>query len=225
MENSIKAFVFDVYGTLFDVTAIKNECEKLYPGYGEKISQTWRTKQVEYFMLRQLMGNYATLHSVTHQALKYTLNENGLQSSEKNEQLLLQAYLELPLYEEVAEVLAQLKDQNLVVFSNGSHDMLDPLIEHAGLTSSFSRIISIDEIKQFKPAPTAYEYASEELGIKKDEVLFMSSNGWDISGAKNFGFQTAWINRKNLPVEELELEPDYIFNDLNGLLKWESGVN
>lgn len=220
MNSSIKAFVFDVYGTLFDVTAIKKECEELYPGYGEKISQTWRTKQVEYFMLRQLMGNYDTLYSITHQALKYTLKENGLQSNEQNEQQLLVAYLHLPLYAEVKEVLTQLKDQNLVVFSNGSHDMLDPLIEHAGLTRSFSYIISIDEIKQFKPAPSAYEYVWEELGIEKNEVLFMSSNGWDISGAKNFGFQTAWINRKNLPVEELELDPDYIFNDLTGLLKW-----
>lgn len=220
MNSSIKAFVFDVYGTLFDVTAIKKECEELYPGYGEKISQTWRSKQVEYFMLRQLMGNYDTLYSITHQALKYTLKEYGLQSNKQNEQQLLVAYLHLPLYAEVKEVLTQLKGQNLVVFSNGSHDMLDPLIEHAGLTRSFSRIISIDEIKQFKPAPSAYEYVWEELRIEKNEVLFMSSNGWDISGAKNFGFQTAWINRKNLPVEELELDPDYIFNDLTGLLKW-----
>ncbi|MDQ0430415.1 2-haloacid dehalogenase [Planomicrobium stackebrandtii] len=220
MDNSIKAFVFDVYGTLFDVTAIKKECEDLYPGCGEKISQTWRTKQVEYFMLRQLMGNYDTLYSITHQALKYTLKENGLQSSEQNEQLLLEAYLHLPLYMEVEAVLAQLEDKNLVVFSNGSHDMLDPLIENAGLTDLFSRIISIDEVKQFKPAPASYEYAWEKFGIEKHEVLFMSSNGWDISGAKNFGFQTAWINRKNLPKEELGLEPDYIFKDLNGLLKW-----
>ncbi|WP_142829469.1 haloacid dehalogenase type II [Planococcus soli] len=220
MDNSIKAFVFDVYGTLFDVTAIKKECEDLYPGYGEKISQTWRTKQVEYFMLRQLMGNYDTLYSITHQALKHTLKENGLQSSEQNEHLLLEAYLHLPLYMEVEAVLAQLEDKNLVVFSNGSHDMLDPLIENAGLTDLFSRIISIDEVKQFKPAPASYEYAWEKFGIEKHEVLFMSSNGWDISGAKNFGFQTAWINRKNLPKEELGLEPDYIFKDLNGLLKW-----
>lgn len=220
MNNSIKAFVFDVYGTLFDVTAIKKECEELYPGYGEKISQTWRTKQVEYFMLRQLMGNYDTLYSITHQALKYVLKENGLQSSEQNERQLLESYLQLPLYAEVDEVLTQLKDQNLVVFSNGSHDMLDPLIEHAGLSSLFTHIISIDEIKQFKPAPASYEYAWKKLGIEKHEVLFMSSNGWDVSGAKNFGFQTAWINRKNLPAEELGLEPDFIFKDLNGLLKW-----
>lgn len=220
MKSQIKAFVFDVYGTLFDVTAVKDECEKLYPGYGETISQTWRTKQVEYFMLRQLMGNYATLSSITHQALKYALKENELKSNEQNEQHLLEAYLHLPLYAEVENVLTQLKEQKLVVFSNGSHDMLDPLIENAGLENLFSEVLSIDEIQQFKPTPASYQYAVEKLDLENHEVLFMSSNGWDISGAKNFGFQTAWINRKNLPIEELELEPDYIFSDLNGLLKW-----
>ncbi|AIY04997.1 haloacid dehalogenase family protein [Planococcus sp. PAMC 21323] len=220
MDNSIKAFVFDVYGTLFDVTAIKKECEELYPGYGEKISQTWRSKQVEYFMLRQLMGNYDTLFSITHAALKYALHENDLQVSEENEQKLLDAYLHLPLYLESKRVLTQLKDKNLVVFSNGSHDMLDPLVENAGLNDLLNQVLSIDDIKQFKPTPASYQYALEKLGIESHEVLFMSSNGWDVSGAKSFGFQTAWINRKNAPVEELDLEPDYIFDDLNGLLKW-----
>ena len=220
MSSQIKAFVFDVYGTLFDVTAIKDECDKLYPGYGETISQTWRSKQVEYFMLRQLMGNYTTLYSITHDALKYALNENGLKSSGQNEQQLLEAYLHLPLYEEVEEVLTELKDKKLVVFSNGSHDMLDPLIENAGLEDVFSEILSIDEIKQFKPAQASYQYAKEKIGLESHEVLFMSSNGWDISGAKSFGFQTAWINRKSLPTEQLGLEPDYVFPDLNGLLKW-----
>ncbi|OZS78214.1 haloacid dehalogenase, type II [Tetzosporium hominis] len=220
MGSQIKAFVFDVYGTLFDVTAIKDECEKLYPGYGETISQTWRSKQVEYFMLRQLMGNYATLYSITHDALKYALNDSDLKASEQNDRQLLEAYLHLPLYPEVEKVLIELKNQKLVVFSNGSHDMLDPLIENAGLADSFAEVLSIDEIKQFKPAPASYQYAMEKLNLEKGEVLFMSSNGWDISGAKNFGFQTAWINRKNSPIEELDLNPDYIFQDLNGLLKW-----
>lgn len=218
MGSPIKAFVFDVYGTLFDVTAIQKECEDFYPGYGEKISQSWRSKQVEYFMLRQLMGNYKTLYEITHDALKYALQEQGIESNDQNEQKLLDAYLRLPLYSEVADVLEQLKEQKLVVFSNGSHDMLDPLIEHAELKEVLTDILSIDEIKQFKPTPASYEYALGKLGIEREEVLFMSSNGWDVSGAKSFGFQTAWINRKNLPVEELGLEPDYIFEDLNGLL-------
>ncbi|OHX51133.1 haloacid dehalogenase, type II [Planococcus salinarum] len=219
MSSTVKAYIFDVYGTLFDVIGIKEECETLFPGHGEEISQRWRTKQVEYFLLRQMMGNYATLHTITRQALRYALNELGKESDEKAERQLLEAYRRLPLYPEAEGVLKQLEGKDLIVFSNGSHDMLDPLIEHAGLANVFARIISMDEIKQFKPAPSSYQYALEVLGVEKQEVLFMSSNGWDISGAKNFGFRTAWINRKNLPVEELGLPPDYIFSDLIGLLE------
>jgi len=133
---------------------------------------------------------------------------------------LLEAYLQLPAYPEVEDVLKQLKEKELIVFSNGSHNMLDPLVQHAGFREFFNHILSIDEVKQYKPSPASYNYALELLGVKRSEVLFMSSNGWDISGAKNFGFQTAWINRKDLPVEELGLVPDYIFSDLTGLLKW-----
>jgi len=220
MDKPIKAFVFDVYGTLFDVIAIKDQCEEVFPGHGEAISQTWRTKQVEYFMMRQLMGKYDTLYAVTRSALKYALEDEGLESTEDIEQQLMDAYLHLPLYEESEAVLKQLQDHQLVVFSNGSHDMLDPLIENAGIKDLLDKAVSVDEIKQFKPAPAAYQYVLDQLNIERDEILFMSSNGWDISGAKNFGFRTAWINRKEAPVEQLGLEPDYVFEDLNGLLKW-----
>ena len=220
MDKSIKAFVFDVYGTLFDVIAIKEQCEELFPGHGEAISQTWRTKQVEYFMMRQLMEKYRSFAEVTRSALKYALESEGLESTEAIERQLMDAYLHLPLYEESQAVLRELQDHKLVVFSNGSHDMLDPLIENAGIQGLLDEALSVDDIGQFKPAPAAYQYALSRLGIERDEVLFMSSNGWDISGAKNFGFRTAWINRKQAPVEQLGLEPDYVFSDLNGLLKW-----
>ena len=220
MDKPIKAFVFDVYGTLFDVIAIKEQCEELFPGHGEAISQTWRTKQVEYFMMRQLMEKYRSFAEVTRSALKYALESEGLESTEAIERQLMDAYLHLPLYEESQVVLRELQNHKLVVFSNGSHDMLDPLIENAGIQGLLDEALSVDDIGQFKPAPAAYQYALGRLGIERDEVLFMSSNGWDISGAKNFGFRTAWINRKQAPVEQLGLEPDYVFSDLNGLLKW-----
>ncbi|MEZ0482120.1 haloacid dehalogenase type II [Planococcus sp. SSTMD024] len=221
MDKSIKAFVFDVYGTLFDVIAIKEQCEEVFPGHGDAISQAWRTKQVEYFMMRQLMGKYESFYKVTRSALKYALEDEGLESSEDIEQQLMDAYLQLPLYEESKAVLKQLQDQKLVVFSNGSHDMLDPLIDNAGIKNLLDKAVSVDEIKQFKPAPAAYQYVLDQLGVEREEILFMSSNGWDISGAKNFGFRTAWINRKGAPVEQLGLAPDFIFQDLNGLLEWE----
>ncbi|ANU20100.1 haloacid dehalogenase, type II [Planococcus plakortidis] len=220
MDKPIKAFVFDVYGTLFDVIAIKEQCEELFPGHGEAISQTWRTKQVEYFMMRQLMEKYISFAEVTRSALKYALESEGLESTEAIERQLMDAYLHLPLYEESEAVLRELQNHKLVVFSNGSHDMLDPLIENAGIQGLLDEALSVDDIGQFKPAPAAYQYALSRLGIERDEVLFMSSNGWDISGAKNFGFRTAWINRKQAPVEQLGLEPNYVFSDLKGLLKW-----
>lgn len=220
MTSPIKAFVFDVYGTLFDVVGIKEECEKWFPGDGEGISEIWRTKQVEYFMLRQLMEDYETLYSITRRALRYTLKLKGLPSSEQIEQQLLNAYLHLPLYDEVEAVLTQLSGERLVVLSNGSLDMLDPLLINAGLKDFFSEVLSIDAIGQFKPVPASYNYAKERLGLQSEEILFISSNGWDVSGAKNVGFQTAWINRKSLPVEELSLNPDFVFEDLKGLLKW-----
>ncbi len=220
MSSSVKAFMFDVYGTLYDVFSVKEACNDIFPEKGDQISQTWRKKQIEYFMLRQLMDNYETFLTITKDALKYAANESKVELTEDNEKQLIKAYLCLPYYSEVKEVLKQLDHKQLVVFSNGSHDMLDPLIENSGLTELFDHVISIDEVKQYKPTPASYQYALDQLGIKAEEVLFMSSNGWDISGAKNFGFKTAWINRNNLPVEELNLAPDRIYSDLNGLLEW-----
>jgi 2-haloacid dehalogenase len=220
MSTPIKAFVFDVYGTLFDVHSVKEECERLYPGKGEALSQSWRKKQIEYSFLRQLMGTYETFHRVTKAALRYAANENEVPLSEQNETQLLEAYLRLSPFPEVADVLKRLSGKTLAVFSNGSHDMLDPLIDQSGLSPFFQHLISVDEVKQYKPVPSSYQHVLDTLGLKKEDVLFMSSNGWDISGAKQFGFQTAWINRGGLPAEELDLVPDHMYSDLTGLLKW-----
>ncbi|WP_029331891.1 haloacid dehalogenase type II [Exiguobacterium oxidotolerans] len=220
MTQSIKALVFDVYGTLFDVHAVKVKAEELYPEHGADISQVWRQKQLEYSFLRQLNGQYVPFSQVTRDALRYALLQLKLHVTEENIAALMEAYLELSHYEEVEAVLHEMSGKQLAVFSNGSHDMLDPLIEQSGLESLFDHIISVDDIKQYKPTPAAYMHALNTLGLKREEVLFMSSNGWDITGAKSFGFRTAWINRSGLPVEELNLDPDSIYDDLNGLLEW-----
>ncbi|RXZ02360.1 haloacid dehalogenase type II [Fictibacillus sp. S7] len=221
--NSIKAFVFDVYGTLFDVHSVKEKCEEFFPEKGAQISQDWRKKQIEYSNLRQLMGNYETFSTVTRDALRYAIKKNQGERSEQIEKELMDAYLKLTHYPETESVLSQLSDKTLAIFSNGSHDMLDPLVHQSGLTRLFDFVISIDEVKQYKPTPASYYHVLKTLNVKRDEVLFMSSNGWDISGAKNFGFHTAWINRNDLPVEELNLFPDVIYSDLNGILEWNNG--
>ncbi|MFK3959702.1 haloacid dehalogenase type II [Pseudalkalibacillus hwajinpoensis] len=221
MKN-IKAFVFDAYGTLFDVFSVSKKCEELFPSKGDQISQSWRKKQLEYSYLRQMMGNYRPFSEVTRDALRYAVEEAETELSHENEEILLKAYQQLDVYEEVPKVLKELKAQGvtLAIFSNGSHDMLDPLVKQSPLSEHLDYIISADDIKQFKPSPAAYTHALDFLELKREEVLFMSSNGWDISGAKNFGFHTAWINRNENPVEKLNLQPNSIYHELSGITNW-----
>ncbi|MGG5254402.1 haloacid dehalogenase type II [Neobacillus sp. SM06] len=214
----IKALVFDVYGTLFNVHSVKEKADELYPMKGDEISRQWRQKQLEYSFLRQLMGKYETFWKITEDSLRYTLKNLKLEHSSEKINALMDAYLHLSPYPEVEEVLTKLRSKRLAVFSNGSHKMLDPLIKHSGLSSLFNEIISVDDRKQYKPTPAAYHYVLDRLELERSEILFMSSNGWDISGARAFGFQTAWINRNQFPVEELGLRPHSIFPDLYGIL-------
>ena len=193
----------------------------LYPDHGEAISKRWREKQLEYSFLRQLNGQYVPFSQVTQDALRYTLLELKIHVTEEQITTLMETYLTLDVYPEVSSVLETMADKHLVVFSNGSHDMLDPLIEQSGLADRFEHLVSVDDIKQYKPAPASYMHALNTLGLKREEILFMSSNGWDITGAKSFGFKTAWINRNGLPVEELNLDPDRIYDDLTGITEWQ----
>jgi 2-haloacid dehalogenase len=220
MGSSIKALVFDVYGTLFDVYSVKEKCNELFDGKGEEISVLWRQKQLEYSFLRQLMGQYEPFINITKDSLKYSVKKLNLEYNQEKEIALLEEYKNLSYYPEVETVLKQMKPKKMAVFSNGSRDMLEPLIQNSGLSSLFDEIISVDDIKQYKPTPASYSYGLKILGLQREEVLFMSSNGWDISGAKNFGFKTAWINRNNLPIEELNLKPHAIYKDLNRILEW-----
>ncbi|MDX1807780.1 MAG: haloacid dehalogenase type II [Paenisporosarcina sp.] len=213
-----RAFVFDAYGTLFDVHSIGTECNKIFPQKGEKISQTWRTKQVEYFMLHQIMGTYQPFKEITRSALLYAVKESHEELDSAAETQLMGAYLHLHIFPDVHRVLSELEGSTLAVFSNGSPDMLEPLVEQSIISHIVNQVISVDDVKQFKPSTQSYEYVLKTLNLSKDDIIFVSSNGWDISGAKNFGFQTAWINRDNNPVEELGLVPDHIFSNLNGLL-------
>ncbi|WP_371018879.1 haloacid dehalogenase type II [Pseudalkalibacillus sp. JSM 102089] len=216
----IKALVFDAYGTLFDVHSVGKECNEVFPSKGDAISQSWRKKQLEYFFLRQLMQRYKPFDDITKDALNYACKENGAELSKENEKRLMDAYLKLDLFEEVETVLQQLSQKKLVVFSNGSKNMIDPLVEQSNIQLSIDLVISADEIKQYKPTPAAYNHALEKLELKREEILFMSSNPWDITGAKSFGFHTAWINRKDLVYEELNIQPDTVYSDLSGIMEW-----
>ncbi len=209
MSSTIKALAFDAYGTLFDVYSVKQKCDELYSGKGDEISVLWRQKQLEYSFLRTLMGTYDSFLNITKDSLTYTLKHLQLEYTIENEQALIEAYKQLSHYSEVENVLEQLKNKKLAVFSNGSRDMLEPLMQNSSLVDLFDDIISVDDIKQYKPTPASYNHALKTLGVEREEVLFVSSNCWDIVGARNFGFKTAWINRRNLPLEELDLSPHH----------------
>ncbi|CAN7155091.1 haloacid dehalogenase type II [Rossellomorea sp. LjRoot5] len=223
MSNlNIKAFVFDAYGTLFDVHSVIEKCNELFPEKGEEISQVWRQKQLEYSFLRQLMGTYTTFFSITKDALHYACVQVGVDLTDEKEKVLLDAYLELTHYEEVESVLGELSSHQTAIFSNGSLDMLSPLVEQSSFGPLLDEVLTVDEVKQFKPTPMAYQLVLKKLGVKREEVLFMSSNPWDIAGAANFGFHTAWINRQDKVMDELGVKPDFVYRDLNGILEHKS---
>ncbi|GAA3733180.1 haloacid dehalogenase type II [Salinicoccus jeotgali] len=216
----IKALVFDAYGTLYDVYSVKTACEKLFPKKGESISILWRKKQLEYFFQRQLMGRYRPFDELTEDALVFACKAEGVKPSQKEIKGLMDAYLDLELFEEVEAVLAECKGVQRVIFSNGSPNMIHPLVSGSRIEPHIDKVISADGIKQYKPAAPAYAYALDQLGVTRDEVLFMSSNSWDIMGAASFGFHTAWINRARSQPDNLDIQPEKAYTDLKGILEW-----
>ncbi|WP_321282861.1 haloacid dehalogenase type II [Exiguobacterium profundum] len=220
MKPTIKAIVFDVYGTLFDVHSVKGACEQEFPEKGAAISQVWRTKQLEYFFWRHMMGRYEDFDTVTRDALRYALTVHDVPFTKEIEQRLIASYAHLTPYKEVESVLKEMYDVKTVILSNGTDEMLKALLHNTGLTDYFDELVSVDRIKQPKPTPAAYMHWFKKSGLRRDEVLFLSSNGWDIAGAKNFGFHAAWINRNDLPFESIDIEPDAIYPNLNNLSEW-----
>jgi len=192
---SIKAVVFDAYGTLYDVQSVADVTEEAFPGYGGIITQIWRIKQLEYSWLRSLMGRYQDFAAVTRDSLVYTLRCLGLDYERTTFERMIDKYLHLDLYPDAPEALAALKGRKLAILSNGSPDMLNALVRNTHLDRVLDAVISVDAKKIFKPNPQAYTLIEERLGVGPREVLFISSNPWDACGAKSFGLNVAWIER------------------------------
>ena len=192
---TIKAVVFDAYGTLYDVQSVAEITEEMFPGYGAIITQVWRIKQLEYTWLRSLMRRYEDFGAVTRQSLAYTLRSLGLEYRHTAFDRIVEKYLHLDLYPDARVTLETLKDLELAILSNGSPDMLNALVKNTGLEGLLDAIISVDAKRIFKPSPDAYTLIEEKLGIASHEVLFISSNPWDACGAKSFGLNVAWIER------------------------------
>ena len=192
---TIKAVVFDAYGTLYDIQSVAAVTEDVFPGYGDIITQVWRVKQLEYSWLRSLMRRYEDFSVVTKESLAYTIRVLGLTHDAATFERIMDKYLHLDLYPDALTALAGLKDKKLAILSNGSSDMLNALVANSGLDRILDANISVDQKRVFKPAPEAYTLIEANLGTRPNEVLFVSSNPWDACGAKAFGLNVAWIER------------------------------
>jgi 2-haloacid dehalogenase len=211
-----EAFVFDAYGTLYDVHSVAARCESCWPGKGAQLSLLWRAKQLEYTWQRSLMHRYAPFSTVTRDALAYSCEALKLDVSAAQMEGLMAEYLNLSLYPDVVQTLHALKTRNAIL-SNGSPDMLLPLVKNSGL--ELDAVISVDELRIFKPAPQVYALAVEKLHLDHSKIGFVSSNCWDAMGAKSYGFNVYWINRSGAPVDRLGFKPDRILASLNEILQ------
>lgn len=207
------AFVFDAYGTLYDVHSVAARCESCFPGKGAQLSQLWRAKQLEYTWQRSLMQRYVPFSTVTREALAYSCEALKLELSVAQMEGLMGEYTRLSLYSDVGATLKKIAGKKAIL-SNGSPDMLLPLVQNSGL--ELDAVISVDELKIFKPAPQVYQLAVETLQTKN--IGFVSSNCWDALGAKSYGFEVYWINRGNAPVDRLGFKPDRILKSLDEIL-------
>lgn len=197
---TIRALVFDAYGTLYDVQSVRSLATRLCGDKGELITQIWRLKQLEYTWLRGLLRSYEDFWLVTRAALEFALESAGLTPTPALCEPLMEKYLDLDLYPEAREALAAVKGYKLAILSNGAQKMLDALVGASGIAPLLSDVISVDRAKTFKPDPKCYELVTPVLGVAKHEVLFVSSNSFDVAGAKHFGFKVAWIDRGGGPV-------------------------
>lgn len=191
----IRAVVFDAYGTLYDVQSVADVTEDAFPGYGGIITQVWRIKQLEYTWLRSLMRTYADFSVVTRDSLAYTLRCLGLACDAGTFERIMARYLDLDLYPDAMGALGAMRDRKLAIFSNGSPAMLGALVRNSGLDRVLDATLSVDAAKVFKPSPESYILIERALNIPPADVLFVSSNPWDVCGAKSFGLNVAWIER------------------------------
>ena len=212
------AFVFDAYGTLFDVhAAVRRHAGEIGPN-GQQLSELWRAKQLEYSWTRSLMGAYQDFWALTEQALDYSMARVGATDPGLRTKLL-EAYWKLDCYAEVPAVLKALKGRGarLAILSNGSPAMLESAVKNAALDTILDDVFSVDALATFKTAPATYEMVTTAYRLYPDAVSFQSSNRWDVAGATKFGFRTVWINRANMPDEYGDLAPQMILSSLQGL--------
>tara|TARA_B100001027_G_scaffold114374_1_gene78925 strand:+ start:141 stop:830 length:690 start_codon:yes stop_codon:yes gene_type:complete len=217
MKN-IKAIIFDAYGTLFNVNSAAEKCKDKIGDKWEGFANFWRTTQLEYTWLRSLMKRHRDFWQITEDSLDKSMKAFDIDSSMKNE--LLNLYKILSPFEEVNETLKILKKKNfkLAILSNGTPSLLDDLVKSNKLDNLFDDIFSIEEVGIYKPDAKVYDLPIKKYKIKKNEVIFLSANTWDVSGGGNYGYQSIWVNRNNNIFDNLDYKPDNQIKNLRELI-------
>ncbi len=216
MKN-VKAIIFDAYGTLFDVNSAAEKCKDKIGDKWENFATFWRTTQLEYTWLRSLMKRHKDFLQITEDSLDKSMRAFSIDPSMKNE--LLNLYKVLSPFKEVPETLKKLKRRNfkLAILSNGTPSLLDELVKSNNLDKLFDDIFSIEEVGIYKPDSRVYDLPIKKYKIKNSEVIFLSANTWDVSGAGNYGYQSIWVNRNNNIFDNLDYKPSNQIKDLTEL--------
>ncbi|MEM7641244.1 MAG: haloacid dehalogenase type II [Pseudomonadota bacterium] len=221
---AIDTYIFDAYGTLFDVTAAARQAaaEDGFEALAEtwpRLAADWRDKQLQYTWLRAVTGAHADFWQVTGDGLDWALEAAGLAGDDTLRERLMQLYWELSCFPEVPTVLTDLKSAGKAtgILSNGSPEMLQGAVSSAGIERLLDHVLSVESVGIFKPSSKVYDLVGRAFACEAGTVLFVSSNGWDAAAAKGYGFQTAWVNRTGLPMDRLPWRPDHVLDDLTGL--------
>jgi len=223
LDLKFEAVIFDAFGTLFDLDSFASEANRIHRGKGKAIAQTVRQKQLEFAMTREILGKYVNFEVLTRSAIEFALKKHGIRRTDAAVERLYSKFLSLKPYKDVAPLLNDLDGLKIrvAILSNGTQAMLDKLIERAGLSLLAEDVMSIDEVKAYKPNPKAYRHGVDELEIfEKERIFYVSGNSWDVAGAKAFGFRVGWINRAKQPLFDegyYEFRPDYEFSRLDEL--------
>ncbi|HVI07659.1 MAG TPA: haloacid dehalogenase type II [Candidatus Binatia bacterium] len=218
--QGIEACVFDAFGTLFDVNSAAHRAEDSVGEKWPQLAELWREKQLQYTWLRSLSGRYKDFFQVTNDALDFALGALHLNDPMLRARLM-NLYLALSTYPEVPDVLQKLRGAGMktAILSNGNPTMLHSMTDNAGIILLFDAILSVDEVKVYKPHPRAYNLACDRLKLKPEQICFLSSNGWDAYSAKAFGFRVLWCNRFQQEPERLPETPDSEISSLTELLE------
>ncbi|SNX28069.1 2-haloacid dehalogenase [Polynucleobacter meluiroseus] len=222
-----KLIAFDAYGTLFDVYSIGELAEELFPGHGTAFAVMWRDRQIEYTRLVTMSDpnplgskHYLPFWELTIRSLRYVCKRLNLDLSSDNEKRLMDQYAKLTGFADSLTVLKTIREKGIAtaILSNGSREMLNTVVESNGLKPYLDKVVTVEDIRLFKTAPQAYELLLKAFPVKKEEILFVSSNAWDALAAKWFGFDVFWVNRLAHPYEEIGEQPNFEGNSLTKVL-------